>query len=87
MDPIASTVIGGVLWLVLGPLGTVAVFWLVVAVFIGVSSLFGAEDIGGVVGGIVGWVAALSMSALTLIMVALHVVRLVQLLMGVEVTV
>lgn len=91
MDPILATIIGGVLWLFIGSF-VAAIVYMVGA---GISMFFatrGSDDgelsIGKpIIGIVISWILAAVVELFVIIQVIIHIVRLVQLLTGSEVTV
>lgn len=79
MDPITATIVAGVLWFVLGAIGTVIVFWAIIGLGLLASFLFDREW-PGVLAIPVAWLAAVAWEIFVLVQVIIHGVELIQLL-------
>lgn len=86
MDPISATIIAGLLWFFLGSAGTVAIYFIVFGISIGIAALADAEWIAGL-GVVVAWVAGIVWEIFVFFQVIVHIIRLVQLVSGSPVTV
>lgn len=81
MDPITSTVVAGVLWFVLGEIATVAIFFLVTGIMIGLAALTDVEWLAPV-GVALAWASAVAFQIFVVIQVVIHVVTLIQLIVS-----